>query len=291
VRKTTNVGDSHQSPTGPSWGGNFATYIQHKVDGACGPNGTLTGAIRAQLETTQGQHGTKINDASAAYFGIYNNGRDVGGFGLHVDAYHVGAEEHGHSTYGMSAECWKVAPGGVMASYVARAQQGRVDYGFTLLHSSGTFNRGIQFGNPSYGMGGVQGAPGTPTEFNVGIDMTHGLFRSAPIMVKAGDSVVLSGAPQSQDAVIVDSCHMRFDPMTGMFAVANGEHQMFFVNMSNGVIWQNGAPTWAANSNAVPWAFAVGAGKTEPVRPSATPDKFLRVSVDGEDFLISLYRQ
>jgi hypothetical protein len=289
MRKVTDV--ASEPPASASWGGNFAAYLQHRAEGNCGMFGTLTGAIRAQLETTQQKNGAPINDACAAYFGIYNNGRDVGGFGLHVDAYHVGSEQTGHSTYGMSAECWKQQPTGRMAAYVARAQQGKLDYGLTILHSGGTFGRGIQFGNPPYHMGGVQGAPGQLTEFDVGIDLTWGKYRDAAIMLACDQSIVLSGVPQAQNAIGVDVCNLKFESMTGMFAVHNGESPRFDVNMSNGMIWQNGAPTWAAFTQDVPWAFSVGYGKTEAERPSATPVKFLRVRVEGEDLLLALYRE
>jgi hypothetical protein len=290
VRKNTAV--NIEAPVSRSWGGNFGTYIQHKAVGKAPQEfGTLTGGIRAQLETTQEKNGAHINDACAGYLGLYNAGVDVGGFGLHVDAYHVGFALTGHSTYGISAECWKQVTGGVMVGYVARAQEGKVDYGLTLVHSGGTFNRGIQLGNPSYGQGGVQGAPGVPTTFDVGIDLSHGEYTSgAALMVRADSNIVLSGVPQAQDARIVDVCQMRFESTTGMFSVRNGVHNMFDVNMSNGMTWQNGAPAWAGNCNVVPWAYRVGPNKTAPSAGSAQPVKWLRIEVDGEQYVTPLYR-
>jgi hypothetical protein len=290
VRKTTNVGHALDSPVSNSWGGNFATYIQHMVSGHAGPHGTLTGGIRAQVETTQQKNG-HINDACAGYLGLYNNGVDVGGFGLHVDAYHVGREVSGHSTYAFSAECWKQTSAGRMVSYVARAQEGKVDYGLAVLHSgNGSFKRGIQLGNPSYGMGGVQGAPGSLTQFDIGVDLTHGAYTTGvALMVKAGDNVVLSGQPQAQDWTPVDSCQMRFDPMTGMFAVRNGNLNRFDCNMTTGCLWQNGQATWAGFDNSVRWAFAVGSGKTTQ-SAGAVPAGFLNIKIDDEEFVMPYFR-
>jgi hypothetical protein len=290
LRKVTHVGA--ETPASTSWGGNFALYIQHKAEGNCGPFGTLTGGIRSQLEVTQNRNGAPIADACAAYFGLYNNGIDVGGFGLHIDAYHVGGEIHGHSTYGMSAECWRQSLAGVMAAYVGRAQEGQLDYGITLLHSgNGSFKRGIQFGNPSYGMGGVQGAPNALTVFDVGIDLTHGKYTSrAAVMLKADDQLVLSGTPQAQDWPIVNVCNLRFEGQTGMFAIRNAEMNRFDVNMTTGALWQNGQATWAGFDGSVRWAFAVGSGKTTTQSQGGSPAKFLRVMVDGEELLLPLYR-
>jgi hypothetical protein len=290
IRKNTAV--NIEAPVSRSWGGNFGTYIQHKVSGRAPQEfGTLTGGIRAQLETTQEKNGSHINDACAAYFGVYNAGVDVGAFGIHTDAYHHGFALTGHSTYAFSAECWKQVSGGVMVSYVARAQEGKVDYGLAILHSMGTFGRGIQLGNPSYGQGGVQGSPGTLTQFDVGIDLTHGKYTTrAAIMVPSDDYVVLSGEAQAQDARIADACQMRFDSVTGMFAVRNGDANRFDVNMSNGMMWQNGNPTWGAFCNNVQWAYRIGEGKTAPSAGSAQPVKWLRIEVDGEQFVTPLYR-
>jgi hypothetical protein len=290
VRKVTNV--AAEPPASKSWGGNFAMYIQHKAEGRCGTFGTLTGGIRSQLEVTQDRAGAPIADACAAYFGLYNNGIDVGGFGLHIDAYHVGGEIHGHSTYGMSAECWRQSLAGRMAAYVGRAQEGSLDYGITLLHSgSGSFKRGIQFGNPTYGLGGIQGAPGDLTKFDVGIDMTHGKYSSrAALMLKADDQVVLSGVPQAQDWAIVNVCNLRFEGVTGMFAIRNAELARFDVNMTTGSIWQNGQQTWSGFDGSVRWAFAVGSGKTTSEIITTSPARYLRVKVDGEEFLMPLYR-
>jgi hypothetical protein len=290
VRKTTDV--AIEAPVSASWGGNFAAYLQHKVAGVCGPNGTLTGVIRAQLETTQAKNGAPINDASAVYAGIYNNGVDVGGFGMHVDAYHAGVAERGHSTYGFSSECWKEAAGGVMAAYVARSQGAqKLDYGLAVVHSGpGTLGRGIALGNPGYGGGGVQGAPGVPTTFDVGVDLTWGSYRTgAALMLKADDFLVLSGQPQAQAAPVVAACQMRFDSQTGMFAVRNGPANRFDVNMTTGTIWQNGNPTWSG-FDGNPWAFSVGPGKTTPHRPGATPVGDLHIRINGEEFVVPFYR-
>jgi len=289
IRKVTDVGA--ETPASSSWGGNFAVYIQHKADGRCNSFGTLTGGLRAQLEVTQDRNGAPIADACAAYLGLYNNGVDVGGFGLHIDAYHAGVAQHGHSTYAMSAECWKQTVDGPMVGYVARAQQGKVDYGVLILHSQGTFNRGIQLGCPSYSMGGVQGAPNALTTFDVGVDLTHGKYTSnAALMLKADDQIVLSGAPQAQSWPIANVCNLRFEGATGMFSVRNAEMWRFDVNMSSGAIWQNGQQTWSGFDGSVNWAFAVGSGKTTSAWSNAQPVKMLRVRVDGEDFLMALYR-
>jgi len=293
VRKTTEV--SFEAPLTGSWGGNFGIYVQHKVQGTCGQYGTLTGGIRAQVETTQAKGAASINDACAGYLGLYNNGSDVGGFGLHVDAYHVGVAHAGHSTYGISAEIWKEYGLGTAAAYVGRSQGiSKLDFGLVITHAGeSTLGRGVSLGCPAYFQGGIQGASGNRTVFDVGIDLTWGSYRSgAAIQVPANSFIVLSGVPQATVDTINKSCQLQFDDQTGMFAVQNGSSPRLFVNMTTGVIWQNGQPTWAAHSPSVDWVFAVGAGKRVASRPlPPAPDGFFPVLLEGRIVDVPFYNR
>jgi hypothetical protein len=190
---------------------------------------------------------------------------------------------------------WKEYGLGVAAGYVVRSQGiSKLDYGVVVLHAGQSdFNRGISLGCPPYFDGGVQGASGNRTVFDVGVDLTWGSYRSgAAIQVPANAFIVLSGVPQATDGQINRVCQLKFDDQTGMFAVQNGSSPRFDVNMSTGVIWQNGQPTWAAHSPSVDWVFAVGAGKRVAGRPlQRDPDGFIPALVEGQLVDIPYYRR
>jgi hypothetical protein len=298
VRKNTDV--SIEAPVDASWGGNAGIYIQHKAAGTCGANGTLTLGIRAQLETTQAKGASLVNDAVCMYAGVYNNGTDVGAFGHHVDAYHVGtAGAGGHSTLGMSSEVYKQITGGTAAGYVTRSQGSQLaDFGLLICHAGGSqWRRGIQLGSPTYANGGVQGAPGTATGFAVGIDLTWGNYTFLAMSVKRDTVISLSGLAQAQTATPDVTCAFYWGSATGNFTIANGGSTIFEVNMTNGLIRQN-------NNDAIAFFTSLGyafrcsstnktastvGGAGGASAPPATPDTWLIIQLDGSNRKIPLY--
>ena len=102
-------------------GGNAAVYIQHYIDDSAANTSNVNSGIRSQVETYQKRaSGSYINDVVSGYFGVRNNGTDVGAFGVHIDAYNNGA---GASTtmYGMSVEMYNETAIGFTVAYHARS--------------------------------------------------------------------------------------------------------------------------------------------------------------------------
>jgi hypothetical protein len=302
LRKTTDT--SVEAPVDASWGGNFCLYAQHKPSGTNGVNGTLTGGIRAQVETTQVHGaGAAINDCVAVYAGLYNAGTDVGAFGFHADAYHVGATgANAHSTYAISCEIFKNIAGGVTANFLGRSQGTQVaDYGMMLMHAGGGtgFKRGISLGSPTYANGGVQGAPGAATTYRVGVDLTWGSYTFAALQVLQDTYVYLSGQSLAETATPIDTCKFRWASGSGNFEMYNGASERLAVNMTTGRIRQNGVDSIALQDSAVAYTFAyasaggkdqttVGAAGGASALP-ATPTRYMKITRDGASFVIPCY--
>lgn len=235
---TSDAGDPAQVPQSASYGGNFAFYVQHRVRGNVPATGALHGGVRAQVESTAiGNPAAPTNDPVALYGGVYNGGTGLGAFGAHVDAYHAGTAEGRHSTYGVSVEAWKMIEGGVAAGYVARSQDRyAVDYGAVFLNvGQGVgFKRGLQLGAPVYEQGGPVGSAGQVVPFDVGLDLTWGSYRYAAIQIPANSRLIFSGYPQGQDAPPIAYCAARWDEMTGVWSLTNGDLPRFGVNMTDG---------------------------------------------------------
>lgn len=243
VRKRTDV--SVEAPVDASWGGNAGIYIQHSASGTTNANGTLTCGIRAQMETTQVKGGgASVNDAVGGYFSIYNNGTDVGGFGMHIDAYHVGtAGAAGHTTYGMSVEAYKNIAGGVAAGILTRSLGTQaMDYGVLITSTSGglRFNRGLQIGCPTYANGGVAGSPGTLLTVDVGIDLSWCQVLKQAISIPALTRFCWSGVPQAQSATPDKTCESMYDSGTGIWWMMSASAFKFGVNMTTGNLFGPG---------------------------------------------------
>ena len=102
-------------------GGQAGIYVQHRVDTGVATTNNVNSGIRVQVESAQRRStGTLVNDVVSGYFGVRNDGVDVGGFGLHVDAYSNGT---GASTtmYGASVEMYRETAAGFTAGFHARS--------------------------------------------------------------------------------------------------------------------------------------------------------------------------
>lgn len=268
-RKTTDV--ATEGPVDSSWGGNFCAYMQHHISGTAGVNGFAGGGIRAAVDATfTGNASGPTNDPIAGYFSIRNAGTRLGAFGVHVDAFHNGTATGSHTTYGSSIELWKEVSGGVAATYVGRSQSTQaVDFGLVLTHlSSAGFKRGIQLGSPAFASGGLAGAPGSATAFDVGIDLTWGSYAYAAMQIKSNDYITLSGVAQAQSATPNSDCYFRYRTDRSDFSVEGGGVQAFGV-----------APATGRVRLCEPTATTVGAAGGASALP-ATPLRYLTVLIN-----------
>lgn len=281
MRRTVNMAAAGQSaPSAAAYGGNFLIYGQMYTSGTSGTFGAAPGGIRMVTHATHTKGGAGVVDSpTGAYFGIKNEGVNLGAFGMHVDAMHSGSGAT-HTTYAVSAELWKDVSGGTMTAYVGRSQAAqKVDFGFILAHTTGGagWKRGIQFGTPTYSNGGIdEPAGGTATPFDIGIDLTWANFTYAAMQIKENDNIILSGQAQAQSAAPITSCQMRWASATGNFEIRNGVTAKFGVNMSNGIPWFYPTTNTSATS---------GAASALP----ATPDGYMRAFINGAERKIPYY--
>lgn len=101
-------------------GGQAGIYVQHKIDNGIATSNNVNSGIRVQTETSQRRSAAQVNDVVGGYFGVRNNGVDVGGFGLHVDAYSNGSGAN-TTMYGMSVEMYRESAAGWTAAFHARS--------------------------------------------------------------------------------------------------------------------------------------------------------------------------
>lgn len=302
LRHRTDVSGTGQAPADSSWGGNFSVYLQHLVENSTTTaNGTLVGGVRAQVETSQVKHASAaVNDAVSFYGGLYNNGTNVGGFGFHIDAYHAGTETTGHSTYGFSAEMYKNITGGRVASYVGRSLgTNPVDYGLILLSPDAGFKRGVMLGSPSYANGGIPGASGAATDFDVGVDLTWGTYTGAALQVKANDYLLLSAAQTSIDGSQTTSCKVSWQSSSSTFVVQNGSTERFGVNTTTGAIQQNGIDVINMAVSGATYALRLTSGTGDKLASTAndgggeavpnTVVGYIKVDIDGTSYRIPYF--
>jgi hypothetical protein len=84
IQRTSNVSTATQL------GGSSGLYVQHRAEGnQTAGTSVLTTGLRCQMETTQQGILGLVSDTVSGYFGLLNAGKDTGGFGVHVDAYHA----------------------------------------------------------------------------------------------------------------------------------------------------------------------------------------------------------
>jgi hypothetical protein len=175
-----------------SIGQGAAIYVQHKIDNtiATGPN--VNSGIRSQVETSQRRSGTQTNDVVAGYFGVRNNGVDVGGFGIHVDAYSNGTGAN-TTMYGASAEMYRETNAGFTAGFHTRSigEVGYFDNNYGFLASPGgsinTFKFGSIFAGGSAQTGNMQ--------CDFGLDLAFATCATAAIRIGPGQSFRWDGVP------------------------------------------------------------------------------------------------
>lgn len=161
-------------------GGQAGAYIQHLVDNGIATTNNVNSGIRVQIESKQQRSaGTLVNDLVGGYFGIRNSGTDVGGFGVHVDAYSNGA---GASTtmYGMSVELYRETNNGFTVGFHARSidAAGYFDNDYAFLASpsvAGTKKFDAIFSGGSAQTGTMQA--------NRGLDLAFSTFTQAAIRI------------------------------------------------------------------------------------------------------------
>jgi hypothetical protein len=276
IHRTVDITAAGQSISSGSTAGNALIYAQMLIPAATGGAlGTAPYGMRSTVEALYTRGGGGVNSPTAGYFSIYNGGRSLGAFGLHVDAYHQGSDATGggqNTTYGISCEMFKRQdpanpgfPDGTAAIYVGRSDQAlvtsyKVDYGLILVSagSSPGFIRGIQLGSPSYANGGIAGAAATST-FDVGIDLTHGTFTYAAMQIPSGSDLILSGVAQAQSAAPDRSVQIRAS--SGVFQLRNNTTPLFEV-LANGTPVFYGSAVGSATAGAASALPALPAGYT-----------------------------
>lgn len=275
IQRTVDITAAGQSLSAGSTAGNALIYGQMRIPAATGGAlGTAPYGFRFSVEAEYTRGGGGVNSPTVGYLSIFNGGRSLGAFGLHVDAYHQGSDSVGggqNTTYGISCEMFKrddptAAPGtpnGTAAIFVGRSDQSlvtahKVDFGLILV-AAGTspgFIRGIQLGSPSFANGGIAGAAATST-FDVGIDLTHGTYTYAAMQIPSGSDIILSGVAQAQSLTPNKTVQIRAN--AGVFQLRNNTTPLFEV-LANGTPVLYGAATGSATAGAASALPALPAG-------------------------------
>lgn len=166
-------------------------YVQHLINNTVAGRANVNSGIRVQIETYQQRAAAFVNDAVGGYFGIRNNGVDVGGFGIHVDAYHNGTGVNS-TMYGMSSEMYREQGTGFTAAFHARSIGQLVywdnDYGY-LASPGGTgtkkFNKIFSGGSAHTGN----------MLCDVGLDLAFATCGTAAIRIGEGQAFLWDGVP------------------------------------------------------------------------------------------------
>lgn len=294
IQRTVDITAAGQSISAGSTAGNALVYGQMQIPAATGGAlGTAPYGYRFTVEASYTRGGGLVNSPTAGYLSIYNGGRSLGAFGLHVDAYHQGSDSAGgggNTTYGISCEMFKRddptavpgTPNGVAAIYVGRSDQNavtahKVDFGMVLV-SAGTspgFRRGLQLGSPSYANGGIAGAASSST-FDVGIDLSHGTYTYAAAQIRENDYVIWSGQQLAQSATPITSCRTRWRSATGNWVIDSAGTEKWGVNMTDGRMFLTSPTTTSATA---------GGASALP----ALPTGYLTVNIGGTDRKIPYY--
>jgi hypothetical protein len=171
-------------------GGNAAIYVQHSIDGTAANSSNVNSGIRVQVETEQQRASAAyVNDVVSGYFGVRNRGVDVGGFGIHVDAYSFGT---GAATtmYGVSAEMYRESAAGFTAAFHARTIDAvgyfDNDYGFLASPSVAgvkQFNTAFSGGSPHTGV----------LQCDYGLDLAYASCNDAAIRFPAEKYIIWDG--------------------------------------------------------------------------------------------------
>lgn len=161
-------------------GGVAALYVQHVVDASIAPVANVNCGARIQIQSAQRAVTGVVNDLVGTYVGVYSSGENVGGFGYHVDAYHVA--KGASVMYGMSAEMSRLSPEGLTIGSHVRSISGvgmfDNDFGFLASNGGGAagFKRAYAAGSP---------ATGGKLTCDIGLDLTHATCDKATVAYPA----------------------------------------------------------------------------------------------------------
>lgn len=223
-----------------SGGGNAAIYVQHLVDASTTARNNVNVGVRAQIESYQTRSaGGLVNDLVGFYGGVYNGGVDVGGFGMHVDAYHAGTGA-ASSFYGFNAEMFRTSAAGFTVAYHARSIDGGAtykdnDFAFLASPSPGGARRFVSL----FAGGSTQ--TGTMA-CDYGLDLRNANAAVASISLPAGIPVYWDGNVGANIKQLYDVAGVWKHFVAGVyqFGVEN-TGRLFIVNNANTVYAISGA--------------------------------------------------
>jgi hypothetical protein len=279
IRKTSNVVTEQGTQ-----GGSVAAYIQHKATGT-NTVATTTAGLRVAMETDQ-INGTSQSDSVAGYFGMYNGGNNVGGFGVHVDSYHNPSGGASSTSYGVSVEMFRTSLNGNNVGVHVRSQDlgaGYKDNGYGFLASPG--GAGGKKINFVFAAGSVlTGMLPCVT----GLDMSWSSPSDAGIRMSAGSYLKWNGA--------AETANTRYNSGFGTLEHRNSGALRAAFGMGNGVMYQfdgNGSEyQWyfdAAGSSPAVMNVRSGSRTSSPTNPTAIAN-WLKLQVDGINYWWPLYR-
>lgn len=237
-------------------GGQAGIYLQHRIDSGIATTNNVNSGVRVQVETSQKRTGTLVNDVVGGYFGLRNNGTDVGAFGIHVDAYSNGA---GAATtmYGVSAEMYRETNNGWTAAFHARSIDAvgyfDNDYGFLASPSVGG---SLKFKKIFSG-----GANETGTMIcDIGLDLAYADCQDAAIRIHDGQYVTWDG--------LAGAIQQKYDTV--------GEWQHFVSGTKNFGLENTGR------------IFIISNGNTDYGAAGVASGRFLAINLGGTVYKINL---
>jgi len=226
IRRTSYVADATKL------GGSAALYIQHRAEGtqAAGTD-ILTTGLRCQMETTQQGILGRITDTVSGYFGLLNVGKDTGGFGVHVDAYHA-ATGNGPTTYGMSVEMFgaQTSQTGKTVGFLLRSAgdatfNRRTDYGFLASPDRSGSRARIEY---PFSVGSDWNGP---LECAIAFDAGHCNANLAGLRLATGSPIVFDGPSINAWRIVYDGSALQ---------VRNGTNPLLSINNAGNVTVVNG---------------------------------------------------
>lgn len=237
-------------------GGQAGIYVQHLVDNGIATSNNVNSGIRVQMETSQNRSAAQVNDVVAGYFGVRNNGTNVGAFGAHVDAYSNGA---GGSTsmYAFNAELFRETNNGFTVGFHARS-----------IDSVGYFDNDYGFlGSPSPGgtkkfkkiFSGGSNETGTMV-CDIGLDLAYADCQEAAIRIHDGQYVVWDG--------LAEAIQQKYDTV--------GEWQHFVSGTKNFGLENTGR------------IYIISNGNTDYAAAGAASGRFLAINLGGTVYKIAL---
>lgn len=238
-------------------GGQAGMYVQHSIDNGVATTNNVNSGIRVQIETQQQRSaGALVNDVVGGYFGVRNRGTDVGGFGMHVDAYSGGA---GASTtmYGVSAEMYRETSNGWTAAFHARSIDAvgyfDNDYGFLASPSPGGSKQFKKI------FSGGSNETGTMIA-DVGLDLAYADCATAAIRIHDGQYMIWDG--------LAGAIQQKYDTV--------GEWQHFVSGTKNFGLENTGRIYIISNAN------------TDYAAAGAAAGRFLAINLGGTVYKIEL---